>query len=106
MGVDLLWKFCMNLLIEGYKFDLTCHACPEQYDVYDDEGTQVAYLRLRHGKFTVSCPDYGGDVVYEISPMGDGIFKDTERFIYLREAVVRIQKWIVEQKFKPVDFDD
>lgn len=100
MGVDLLWEFCMNLLIDGYKLVLTCFACPEQYDVFDDEGKQVGYLRLRHGHFTVSCPDYGGEVVYDIHPMGDGIFRPAERMLYLREAVTRIQNWIIDQNFK------
>jgi len=93
----------MNLLIHGYKLVLTCYACPEQYDVFDDEGNQVAYLRLRHGRFRVDCPDYGGERVYEITTgEGDGIFyDDEERIIHLREAVTRIQRWIIKEKFKP-----
>ena len=42
------------------KLVLTCGACPEQYDAFDGE-RQVGYLRLRHGHFTVTCPDVGGD---------------------------------------------
>lgn len=92
----------MNLLIDGYKFVLTCFACPEQYDVFDNENNQVAYLRLRYGHFKVHCPDYGGDIVYEANPVGNGIFTDEERYYHLQEATTRIQKWIIEQKFKPV----
>lgn len=35
----------------------TCSACPEQYDVLDDDGFQIGYLRLRWGEFTVEVPD-------------------------------------------------
>lgn len=92
----------MNLLIEGYKLVSTCFACPEQYDVFDNEGAQVAYLRLRHGNFTVTCPDVGGKLVYQGSPRGDGIFEDSERIHYLRMAILKVQGWIIEQQYKPI----
>ena len=92
----------MNLLIHGYKFVLGCFACPEQYDVFDTNDTQVAYLRLRHGKFTVECPDIGGDIVYMASPEGDGIFKPDERMQYLTTAAEKIQEWIIDQKYKNI----
>ena len=44
-------------------FELTCHACPEEYDVYI-EGKQVAYVRLRWGHLRVDVPDIGGETVY------------------------------------------
>ena len=84
----------MNLLIDGYKLEMTCRACPEQYDVYDDEGTQVAYLRLRHGSFTACCPDVGGAFVFQAYPIGDGRFNNEERIKYLREAISKVQDWI------------
>lgn len=71
---------------------LTCGACPEQYDALDED-RKVGYLRLRHGGFTVECPDVGGDLVYEASPVGDGRFEDDERDYYLRFAVDAIQRW-------------
>lgn len=71
----------------------TCWACPEQYDAMLD-GEIVGYLRLRHGGFSVQCPDVGGDLVYEASPRGDGIFDDDERDYYLRFAVDAILKWL------------
>lgn len=64
----------------------TCDAFPEQYDALGPDGNQVAYLRLRHGRFTVECPDVGGVVVYAASPSGDGIFDDDERDRYLSAA--------------------
>jgi hypothetical protein len=70
-----------------YTLELTCEACPEQYDVYVDHDTKVAYLRLRHGRFRCSVPDVFGTVVYESTPEGDGSFTDEERPIELQKAV-------------------
>lgn len=94
-----------QLLIEGYRLDPTCFACPEQYDVYDQAGTQVAYIRLRHGNLTVSCPDYGGIVVYSANPRGDGVFDSTERMHHLKIAIAAIQEWVIFERYKIVDED-
>jgi hypothetical protein len=82
----LLW---LNKMI---KLVLTCGACPEQYDAFDGDRL-VGYLRLRHGSFTVQCPNTLGQLVYEASPEGDGIFTTDERDYYLRFAVDAIQRW-------------
>ena len=76
-----------DIEILGLRLQQTCFACPEQYDVYDQEGNQVAYFRLRHGRFTVESPDCGGELVYMAHPNGDGIFYDDERMSYLTQAV-------------------
>lgn len=39
------------------KFVKTCSACPEQYDVFDSDGNEVGYVRLRHGFFRVASAD-------------------------------------------------
>lgn len=79
------------------SFKKTCDACPEQYDAYmDDE--RVGYLRLRHGVFTVVCPDIGGTLVYEALPEGDGGFFDQERDYYLRFAADAILNWVAAGK--------
>jgi hypothetical protein len=75
-----------DLIIQGCRLKMTCQACPEQYDVFF-ENHQIGYLRLRHGNFSASYPDYGGDIVFGASPKGDGVFKDSERFKYLNAAV-------------------
>lgn len=72
----------------------TCGACPEQYDALDEHGRHVGYLRLRHGNFTVECPDYGGQLVYSAQPEGDGCFTSDEQDRYLRYAVQAIENWI------------
>lgn len=71
----------------------TSGACPEQYDAFLDDKI-VGYLRLRHGRFTVTCPDVSGVTVYSSSTIGDGIFDDEERDYYLRFAVDAIEKWL------------
>lgn len=79
--------------IDGLKLVCTCGACPEQYDVFDAEGKQVGYLRLRHGWFRADVPDAGGETVHESYPRGDGIFADDERMAHLTEAVKKIKAW-------------
>jgi plasmid stability protein len=79
----------------------TCFACPEQYDAFiGDE--KVGYLRLRHGNFTVECPDVRGEMVYEASPWGDGIFDDDERAEQLEAAREAIADWWRERAVDPV----
>ena len=78
--------------ILDYVLKMTCGACPEQYDVFDSDGKQVGYLRLRHGGFRADYPDFGGDTVYRYSfdDGWKGIFDDEEREKYLTEAVKAI----------------
>ena len=75
------------------KLILTSEACPEQYDAYLGD-RQVGYLRLRHGYFSVECPDVGGVKVYSASPAGNGRFDSDERDYYLRFAVDAIERWV------------
>lgn len=69
----------------GFKITLTCGACPEQYEVFKDD-EQVAYLRLRHGEFTVDYPNASGEEILCVEPNGDGCFDDNERLTYLTMA--------------------
>ena len=75
-----------SIEIDGLRLALTCNACPEQYEAFRS-GKQLAYLRLRHGHFTVQCPDESGELVYEAEPLGDGEFEPEERAKFLQEAV-------------------
>jgi hypothetical protein len=75
------------------RLERTCHACPEQYDAFLGE-RQVGYLRLRHGRFRVDCPDVEGATVYEAHPKGDGFFDADEREHYLSEARRAIVQWL------------
>lgn len=61
------------LNIKGLEFNRTCSACPEQYDVYDDNHNLVGYVRLRWGDITCEYPDVFGDVIYSASVSKDGL---------------------------------
>ena len=79
------------------EYDQTCGACPEQYDAYYNNEV-VGYLRLRHGRFTVECPDCGGELVLEASPKGDGCFDDDEeKDYYLTLAAKNIESWLIRE---------
>lgn len=72
----------------------TCRVSPEQYEAWY-LGRRVGYLRLRHGWFSVECPDAGGIEVFEARPLGDGCFYDHEREAYLWKAKVAIAVWLM-----------
>lgn len=76
---------------EDIKFVLTCPACPEQYDAYDKDGNEIAYLRLRGGVFRVDCP-FGGETVYKkfFDDKWMGMFFSDERKEYLDIAKEKI----------------
>ena len=97
-----MWK--LGIMIHGYRLQLTCHACPEQYDVFDDLGQQVAYFRLRHGGFRVDVPDCGGETIYTANPKGDGIFDIDERVHYLTEAVLAVQEYYINRRWDKQDY--
>ena len=70
----------------GVDLQLTCGACPEQYDAFiGDE--QIGYFRLRHGEFRVDVGDCGGPTVYEAQPEGDGAFYEDERDYFLNAGI-------------------
>lgn len=72
--------------IDGCTLVRTCHACPEQYDVFRG-GQQIGYLRLRHGAFRADYGECGGPTVYQAAPRGYGCFDDDERDDFLSEAI-------------------
>ena len=75
-----------------YEFKQTCSACPEQYDVFNEEGAQVAYVRLRWGSLYAECPDVGGTEIYYTGVGNDaGCFRsEDERRRHLRKIAKRI----------------
>lgn len=79
--------------IKGLRFVLTCSACPEQYDVYDDQENLVGYVRLRWGGLSCSYPCVGGEQIYyaDIGDCRAGCFEsDEQRHKYLHEIADRI----------------
>lgn len=65
------YKGILTATIRDLDFVQTCAACPEQYDVFDETGTIVGYVRLRWGNLTCEYPDCGGEVIYSAT-IGDG----------------------------------
>lgn len=82
-----------------YNWVKTCDACPEQYDVFDKEGKQIAYVRARHGIVRADCPDVLENEVFreEFSDnVWDGCFEDDEHrakyFYRIEEAIDNFYK--------------
>lgn len=74
-------------------------ACPEQWEARQGDRI-VGYLRVRFSRFTVQCPDVGGECVYE-STIGDsgwdGCFNGAkQRSEQLAAALVCINDWVKE----------
>jgi len=88
-GPDWVWP--EEQLIAGWRLKCTSVACPEQYDVFDPDGKQVGYLRLRHGCFRADYPEHGGETVYSALTTGDGLFDDVERETQIRAAIQALQ---------------
>lgn len=57
----MLYSAPKDQVIQDLTFKLTCSACPEQYDVFDKDNEQVAYVRLRHGSLSLSNADISED---------------------------------------------
>ena len=67
-------------------FVMTCDACPEQYDVFNSDGDEVGYVRLRWGTLTANYQGPYGPVIFGSHIYGDwdGCFpNDEERNKYL-----------------------
>lgn len=82
------------------KFECTCFACPEQYDVFYN-GNVVAYVRLRGGYLYCRCGDT--ERIYEAWPRGDGCFWDEEEREYYLNI---IKNKIVEYYTRRDEYED
>ena len=83
----------------------TCSACPEQYDLTIN-GIQAGYFRLRHGYFTVTCPDVGGHCVYEHDTKGNGSFEEDERPRFLSAGIRECVKIYLEENKNVLDREE
>lgn len=81
------------MIIKGLEFDCTGGMCPEQYDVYDADGRQVGYVRLRFGYLRCDYPECLGEVIYGAEIGGDytGSFEsDEQRMEHLNKIADKI----------------
>lgn len=81
-----------------FYFLNTCYACPEQYDVYRENGEICGYIRLRWGTITAEYPNIDGKCIYEHCFNDDfkGNFEDeAERSEYLGEIAVKYQQAVL-----------
>lgn len=82
-----------------FILEMTCFACPEQYDVYL-ENEKVGYLRLRNGRFRCEVPDCNGVTVFDAYTLGDGIFETQERDPMLRKALAALAEELeIQEEF-------
>lgn len=80
-----------ELEFHGYRWVQTSIACPEQYDIFDRNGRQVGYFRVRHGVVRVYAPDADGvELLSELS-RGDGCLDNDERREFFDKALTAIE---------------
>lgn len=87
------------MIIKGLEFDCTGEMCPEQYDVYNANGRQVGYVRLRWGYLRCYYPECLGEVIYgtEIGGEYTGCFEnDEQRMEHLYKIADRILEKLSE----------
>ena len=78
-----------------FKWNMTCEACPVQFDIYNNYGDKIAYFRFRGGILSVN--NYNGDEIGD-----DLIYLDdvTYEGSYLNQEELDEIAPIVEQKIK------
>ena len=82
------------------RFEKTCDACPEQYDVFKGS-KQVGYIRLRHGVLSCRYPNIHGKTIYahQFEDEWKGYFENEgERTFYIDECKNALLKAIKEKK--------
>lgn len=87
--------------IMGYKFEMTCGSCPEQYDVYKND-KQVAYVRFRYGSCTTYTEPLGQIICDYCNFDGwQGNFEsERQRNYYLQLIAKQIEKFYQPKKPK------
>lgn len=78
-----------------FKWNMTCEACPVQFDIYNNHEDKIAYFRFRGGILSVNNykdDEIGDDLIYFDDVTYEGSYLNQEE---LDEIVS-----IVEQKIK------
>ena len=89
-------------IIDNILVELTCPACPEQYNFYyqdvhhHDCWVRVGYLRARHGWWGLCAPGiWGEELAYgALGNAFDGNLPDSDRKEILEDCVKKIQEWL------------
>lgn len=68
--------------------EMTCCECPEQYNVFDKIGNQIAYIRVRYGELSVSCPSCLCDEILTLEIDGFGGFANNEERISMFSLII------------------
>lgn len=86
--------------IDRLMFRVTAVASPEQYDIFDAEGIQVGYFRLRHGLAEVDCPKWNGRNVW-VKVLEDTHYHcfatEEERLTQLADVAKAVNDWRKER---------
>lgn len=77
----------VNLEIKGFRLVMTCDCFPEQYDVLDNHGDIVGYIRIRHCGCEMHAPDVDGPCIFDCDIMGLWGLTKEERLPVLTRAI-------------------
>ena len=84
--------------VNNLNFHQTCSACPEQYDVYDENNSYIGYVRLRWGELRADYIDeYQGieeEVFFEkLDDFQGNFINEEQRSHYLNEIATVLNEW-------------
>lgn len=87
---------------ELMRLELTCHACPEQYDLISLlDGKKLSYMRLRWSYFKCEYPYDSDEIVYDGDVDDDGFsgrfHGEGQRVKFLSDAIKAVVKKIREE---------
>lgn len=94
------------MYINGLRFEQTCSACPEQYNVFINEDVAIGYVRLQWGYLRADYIHEKYDITVYSSVIGDGYMdgmftSEEERQHHLNKiSKALIKKHEKEQKEK------
>lgn len=89
----------MNTIIPEltiFKWNMTCEACPVQFDIYNNHGDKIAYFRFRGGILSVNNyngDEIGDDLIYLDDVTYEGSYLNQEE---LNEIVPIVEQKIIE----------
>ena len=79
-----------------FEWNMTCEACPVQFDIYNNHGDKIAYFRFRGGILSVNNyngDEIGDDLIYLDDVTYEGSYLNQEE---LNEIVPIVEQKIIE----------